>query len=919
MNEEVGEVTNEQVVGQIGDAYIQYLQFLSPRQPRHHFHHPALDCRYGVEIEFLASVNRYTVGKRVNSCMFNQNGRWWRRNFDGRNPVDPSLEGSIRPITQNGNFDEFSSFFVEATENYGSKSHKGLAQCDRQGNAGQRIEHDGSVMLHPESRGFTLWSTRLPNELVDTDFRGQDWNPDSYGLQFYRISRVDPTCAQATANQGTNQTNIQIENHTWDYNGPDPVSHHLGLERANELVTNILTNDYVEYPNAIVVQPQNPNAMQDANPLPLLPVGGLLLDNLFTHMKSHKSVLVTEMMGFHVHLSLPDYNTFLKRKRLAIGFAKLFYIFEPLLFCMHPHYRQYRDYCQPIQSVLTFNEIRNSQPDLIWRHLIGRLSADNTRVESVEFISGTNRVTKSIAESDAVYNEVLQQTGNPVQAANARRGQEIHALRYLALNLANLVEGGIGTMEVRLGHSTFSSPFVQAFVNVLHNLLKLNDYLIKDSIHHAEANGVNINQDMTDEEFNYYSSHNRLLDIANTIGVIPIYCQQTSAEYDQVPQLRQQPVYVQGQGFGPAHVNVGRPIDGFIYSCPHDIVTPTQIIKRSIQLYYGLTYSIEPLIRLIRMINYYYNNDPAGQMDWLCSAGLGHLNFYEIFQQANQLFNRATRVIQGEQNGVFPVNIRNHYQPVLMRKNYHIRQYDGQIPEDETYHECSTCSVNAQQLCAPDFNYTNYPGRANQPRANANNYRDEESVYPLTCQGRTTYNKTQTELLSKRVSNNAFSGGKTYRNREKRKKTNRRTTYRKMSKGGAPPSIKVSIEFSDYKEKVVSLTKPVFQYIPQGITEGADRVLMDVQDNGVITISYGDWMGNSTPDKYLTAVANALIQQKVIPMETLNILVMDRYIHSFVWLNGNEEFQKKLLSELSRYKINEATVNAIRNVYLKQL
>ena len=48
--------------------------------PEHYlFSHPGLNCRYGIELEFISSANKYVIGSRINSCMYESQDKWWRK------------------------------------------------------------------------------------------------------------------------------------------------------------------------------------------------------------------------------------------------------------------------------------------------------------------------------------------------------------------------------------------------------------------------------------------------------------------------------------------------------------------------------------------------------------------------------------------------------------------------------------------------------------------------------------------------------------------------------------------------------------------------------------------------------------------------------------------------------------------------
>jgi hypothetical protein len=127
------------------------------------------------------------------------------------------------------------------------------------------------------------------------------------------------------------------------------------------------------------------------------------------------------------------------RKNMLIGFVKLFYIFEHFLFSLFPKYRSSSQWCRSYQSIFNFNEIRNSSVNVIW-----------------DVLTGANNII-----------------------AQRQNGRDY---RYISLNFKNCrVEPdgttGIGTIEFRIGHSTFDSEFIQAYINLIQNLFNFNLYL----------------------------------------------------------------------------------------------------------------------------------------------------------------------------------------------------------------------------------------------------------------------------------------------------------------------------------------------------------------------------------------------------------------------------------------------------------
>ena len=221
-----------------------------------------LNSRFGVEMEFLSSCNKYVLANRVNSCMYAQNAPFWRDNYD---VLHWTGQPGPRPITADpNNFNEWSSFMLEASEHYHAPTFRGTPVPENKGIAGHHIEKDSSVILDVNDRKIYVWSVKAQQSYNKTDLASSLPVVHLYGVNLGIIygQSVEP-----------------LKNK---------------IHEQYELVTNVLANEKIIYPYV-----KYANRYQTRN----APLGFLSLDNLIHHMLSHESVLLVQRSGFHLHLS----------------------------------------------------------------------------------------------------------------------------------------------------------------------------------------------------------------------------------------------------------------------------------------------------------------------------------------------------------------------------------------------------------------------------------------------------------------------------------------------------------------------------------------------------------------------------------------------------------------------------------------
>ena len=99
---------------------------------------------------------------------------------------------------------------------------------------------------------------------------------------------------------------------------------------------------------------------------------------------------MTQKSGLHIHLSeFPIVDT-ASKINLVIGFIKLFYVFEPLIFSFFPEYRANSDFCQSLQSIFNRQEMINNDFAL-YNDLIDDDFDEANAYDDHSYIAGVNR------------------------------------------------------------------------------------------------------------------------------------------------------------------------------------------------------------------------------------------------------------------------------------------------------------------------------------------------------------------------------------------------------------------------------------------------------------------------------------------------------------------------------------------------
>jgi hypothetical protein len=915
----------------IFNLYTQFLEDKGITRRDYHYQHPGLNMRYGIEIEFFSSSNRFTLASRVNSCMFNQNfPGFWRKNYDTQasdvHDINQRLGNPNKPIKYDEGFDQYSSFFLEAQQKYGGPSFKGLAKCDRKGVGGFRIENDSSVTNDIVNyNGMTIWSlnahqrnTDIKYEDVDgvnrfgDNFRGlRETNTDYFG------DTPDTTSSEYTRRAGA----------TWEVDNEPQSEYSVKFSTENELVSPILTNRNVWYPDFmrdnLADHDFDDTAEEAVANMKLLPVGCLAIDNLMNHMKAHTSVLGVNGCGLHVHLSefpmIPnnlDGSISDHRKQVLVGFIKMFWLFEPLLYSFHPHYRASSTWAQNLQSLFTFDE-------LIWNG--GAAGGGNW-----EYI--WNDLNRNL------HYHAIQTPFGGIQRMNRKIKGTATSFRYVAVNTLNIdcVDAhayayapgrGIRTIEVRIGHGTFSSEFIQSWVHILQQIFSLSQCLVEKARVDGQANPC------------YYVD--QIIIKAEQKGAVPYYTKQTQDQYSNRVADRGK----------ITEANYGRPAPGFFINMGNtaaDRSAKSNILKKLIQLYYTCTGSEGALQNLFKYTLYYHVDSSS----WINIRQLEPFDVSDVFTYVNTAYGRAT--VHGRPDKI--TNRINSYRSVFHGRDYLINKNKGDFQN-----RCKTCAkdgVGAGSHCKADFADGNTPQQVYSDRERRHlpdytleqqreDYRLEGRLFKTQCPagGRKHYGKTQTELIPFKTTYSSaheylYGGRRTtkaktqshprmtttlnkqvskthrgYRCKDKNRCEDKSTKedYVKMYNDEDDTTyinpIKNKIEFKDDK-------KPWPPKMIYRIREGLDNIIVEKQKSGSLVAFHTNWLQEMFPLPSLSKILNTLISRKILTEKEIMMLADQKYIDPAVFCTTTEEHLAALKEEVGKkFGFSDSKLKQIQSVY----
>jgi hypothetical protein len=812
-----------------------------------------LNCKYGIELEFQAcdtedNHTRYSIGNRINNCIVNQNSDdFYKYQFNLNNAItirNQQIAQDANPLPtiidrRNADtFNEWTNFLLEVNDGYHSSTHNGTPSLvPQRGQSGFKIEFDPGVRFNT-THGLTS------RTYVDSA------SPIFPGALLHRTRFPD----------GWYTTTCNVNDILQHLAGRGP--HGTLIANQLELVSPILVNEPF---------------LLNGN---ILPLGYTMIDNMVNHLKTHSNVIFTQNDAFHIHLSKnqktpPALRGGPELSQIEIvGFAKLFWLFEPLFFAGHPIYKSTNDIpgYQSLQSLFNYDEIQGGMPD------------------------------------DEIYRRLIREDGIAPGAGRIRReipGQ----YRYCALNVMNTLPHQIGTIEIRVGHSTMQSNLIQMNIQIYQLLFHLNLYFI-----HCKPNAGNV-----------LYEHNTLL-TSVIRSCIPHYCRQTSAQYDVPPPNINNVISIP-----PDITNAGRPIKGFFKSCG-DNDYRTRIINNLGLLFTQLTGAIELMTLYQSVINIWHSNMPPLLGD---DKTLDSVNYPCYFSNTLNVVNfGCDRIHQmGYRALTYEPLAPDVYSNAVLRRRRTPPGDSSTIPmvlsimfRDYVLLNPGVNTLdNPSKSCSTNIALNRYPAQynvglplteRNTLRQNVADNRSQTHVFTddLNPANHTGYihqhQKSQTELLNFKISNGQFLGGKKSKNK---KIDNRRTKKRyKMYSGG--------FSFGNDSKGIAptNLSTPVIEYdLPViNLNKGKDGYNIKKDKSQFILYRTNNFTEIITVDDLLSKIINELLQQHIISEEELVLMNKNNYIEIDLFVN--DKFHNQLLSELSEIKglsMDDAKLQKIKNVY----
>lgn len=760
---------------------------------------PGFTTRYGVELEFCSTKNRYNIANATNTCMFEQHNPYWRNNFnilrptpEERNQFRNGISGP-RSITDGPDMNQWSSSMFEVSQDHGSDSYQGTKTPENKGIAGSKIEEDSSVEFSP-NKGIAYAYTK-----------------DSETTIHRLISTYSSICDR--------------------------------VHSFNEFVTPVLTNEPVLYPYVYVKE----NTFTKS----YIPYGFIALDNAIDHMISHNNTILIQNMGLHVHLSeFPRITDKRVRKECLIGFFKLFFLFEPLLFACQPNYRHQSHYCQSVQTIFNYDELLNN-------------------------------------DADTLYNLLTIKNYTTSKRLNINNRLARWELRYIALNMTNCET--TGTVEVRLGHSTFDSSYLNHYIHMLQSLFELSIALCS-----------------TDGQTHV----NNILIYAKNKKLLPKY----------VFNERQRGIY-------PA-----------FFSNSHTTENERTYIVTQLLIHTCLfTGAAIFILKMIPFILDYHGTD-THQHFWLRYNKLDLKKWHQYTPQ--QIFVSLLNEMKANYGmEELPIWNRNILSSASYAKS---QKSDGTYVTTNVNEACDNC-FKKDGSCGTGFNQYNNTNNTNNVNAVTafEKYMDEqnENITNYTMNRPTTIippkSLTQCELLSSKIQ----MGGKrrtckrgTYKRGTYKRRTCKRGTYKRKGKsvkrntyrGGKAvqnlmtplpnvmemPVKQMNKVNTSNRSKMSS--KNVYEMLYQ-VNKGAAKIVVDKKFNAFEV----DWLGNRKPLDDLSVILQEIVQKGILTPIQMHTLVRHLYVDHYVYLDETPLHQRKLVEELARFNINEPTIEAMRSVYKK--
>ena len=837
------------------------------------YYHYGIDCNYGIELEFMSNESRYVIGSRINSCMMEQNNGQFLKS---KSILDPGLNDTKNItadiITEQAN-DQWSMFMVESLRDHAAKTMRGLAECENIGSSGFKIEDDPSVYLDNAITGTKGWYA--------------SW------------SKAD-------------ESKEALEDPFYNYKaGPIDRAFIDRLHQRNELVSPVLRNEPYEVPTIDGKKHK-------------LPLGFVALDNMLNHMMNHNLRMTTQRTGLHVHLSYKDGYSNPKEKRyLAVGFLKLYYLFEPLFLAMMPSYRTGHAYCRIMQSIFTFDEILHQPITRLYKSIVNGIKLPSMK---------------------SIRTNIL--------------------IRYVGLNFENLQEGGIDTIEWRAGSSTFDSKYIQNIIMLLQTLFMYNKFLY-DKATAKQIDGLTYHNLLLIDCHERRCSRYRqklfpdFVDFTNkeyNLNISPSYNEDSNILFGiTLEHIR----YKKRPDTLPIINQLGSPIWGVLGLCGKR--TSKNIIVNLMNTFIVLTGSFNIFKNMLPYIQFFHSTSDNGVQ----------YNDIDIINESDlekQLL-RDPLISKHMTPGLSSPVLSEHVTPGLSSpvlsglKFKAISMFTDYLPKEgitNLLHECNNCYKDRGQ-CVNDYDMR--PERVQLPhqppplpRQKSNVYDTSHDISRLFCEYDVYDGKTQTELIAhKRIP---------YNEELARKRSqplvggavSLDSSYEPILQISNPNGIKTfgtnlsalktfGTNLSALKTFGTNLSalKTLDPYLPvpaseskQDTNRGGNHIYEDnvrnyrcnaeaekfeiiIKDDKVTVYHLTSFMSGKMKEPRLGRILTFILINKILNADTIMLLARYGYIDHDIFTTDTLLHETKLESELKEFKIDKIKINELQKVYREEL
>lgn len=193
----------------------------------------------------------------------------------------------------------------------------------------------------------------------------------------------------------------------------------------------------------------------------------LTVDRTFIYWNNHRT-------SNHIHLSYNGFD-FRQNPLSIVKICMAWWYIEPLILLFMGNWRRNNDYCTPINSILK-SKIEDNEK---LKEAFKTINEDNVFdfITQYLFIDRTDQVDENeVVLKEPKYTKRELETGNNILLFHAITDLfqgDLHnrSNRYAALNLINICEGGINTIEIRVKHGSSDGEESKMFMLLLSHFL----------------------------------------------------------------------------------------------------------------------------------------------------------------------------------------------------------------------------------------------------------------------------------------------------------------------------------------------------------------------------------------------------------------------------------------------------------------